>query len=76
VPCEAKHDIYALGVVLLEIGLWRTLSTQFAEPIARVSGNGILPTDASTFSQLSEPAGSDELKQDMGIEYASRSTVV
>jgi len=70
VPCEAKRDICALGVVLLEIGLWKTMSTQFAKPIARVSGNGILPTVAATFSQLSKLAGSDEMKQDIAVEYA------
>jgi hypothetical protein len=69
-PCQAKHDIYALGVVLLEIGLWQTISAQFAKSIARVSGNGILPTVTATVHQLNELARSNELKQEMGIEYA------
>ncbi|KAH7128484.1 hypothetical protein B0J11DRAFT_613687 [Dendryphion nanum] len=30
-----EHDIYALGVVLLEIGLWKTMSAVFARPLEK-----------------------------------------
>lgn len=28
-----EHDIYAVGVVLLEIGMWRTITDRFLKPI-------------------------------------------
>ena len=34
-PFSAKHDYYALGVVLIEIGLWKTMGALFKEQIAK-----------------------------------------
>ncbi|KAI9734821.1 MAG: hypothetical protein M1834_001899 [Cirrosporium novae-zelandiae] len=43
-----EHDIYALGVVLLEIGIWRTVSSFCRNQIRIASGKGILPLERTT----------------------------
>ncbi|OCL09188.1 hypothetical protein AOQ84DRAFT_354134 [Glonium stellatum] len=68
------HDIYALGVVLLEIGLWKTMSAIFAGPLKA-------KPEFSTAEQLSlfrrvngvivDKAKGMELRREVGNEYAA-----
>ncbi|KAL4935016.1 hypothetical protein BDV06DRAFT_234790 [Aspergillus oleicola] len=47
-----KHDIYALGVVLLEIGMWRTMSQLFASRIKEAQHTGKLPKAKEVYEAL------------------------
>lgn len=69
---SAEHDLYALGVVLLEIGLWRTLSSisQFAKGIASSRRSGKLPPGERIRRDLISRAEDGSLAREMGIEYA------
>jgi hypothetical protein len=42
-PFKVQHDIYAPGVVLLEIGLWKTLSHIFKAQIEKATTENRLP---------------------------------
>ncbi|KAI1619007.1 hypothetical protein EDD37DRAFT_294775 [Exophiala viscosa] len=59
---ERKHDMFSLGVVLLEIGLWKTAETM-CQLMGVAVGNQILAKDAYL-----DLAG-DELGQAMGDDY-------
>ena len=65
-----EHDIYALGIVLFEIGLWTTMSMQIAKPIAIASSRRDLPPVSLKHSRLLELSRSPKLKQEKGSEYA------
>lgn len=69
---SAEHDLYALGVVLLEIGLWRTLSSisQFAKGIASSRRSGKLPPGERIKRDLVSRAEDGSLAREMGVEYA------
>ena len=69
-PYVNIHDIYALGVVLLEIGLWRTMSHLFSSAIAKSRVIGKLPPVQLKHEKLMEYARSLRLKQEMGAKYA------
>lgn len=46
IPTETfnkEHDLYAVGVVLLEIGLWRTVTSIFKSPLAQAGQGGQFP---------------------------------
>ncbi|KAL1616249.1 hypothetical protein SLS54_008542 [Diplodia seriata] len=61
------HDIYALGVVLLEIGLWEPVSSMYRRAKGRM-GNGAIPSPAGIrkrFVQLAE----QRLAHHMGDGY-------
>lgn len=68
-----NHDIYSFGVVLLELGLWKTMSTMFARRIEKTPR-----FDVSQQRNLShriknhilDLASSIELKREMGSRYA------
>jgi hypothetical protein len=68
-----EHDVYSLGVVLLEIGLWKTMSTIFAKQIQRQPKVDV-KNQASTFQKVNgyimDKTQSLELRQEMGAAYA------
>lgn len=64
------HDIYALGVVLLEIGLWRTISQLFAAKIKEGQQTGDLPKAKEVQKALKTLAENDVAKE-MGEQYAA-----
>lgn len=66
-----KHDIYALGVVLLEIGIWNTMSSCFEPHIqASEKKGGELPEFKRVRAKLEKLAiGEGQLRQDMGEQY-------
>ena len=71
-PSEAftiVHDIYSLGVVLLEIGLWRTVSRLFKEQIELAMRNKALPPPKAVKDALIERA-KVEVASEMGESYA------
>lgn len=64
------HDIYALGVVLLEIGVWKTVSQFFDKAIKDAQKTGRLPKAKDVrgaFLTLAQR----ELPKEMGESYAS-----
>jgi hypothetical protein len=67
------HDIYSLGVVLLEIGTWRTVSAEFKKIIAQfeeckdLNSTGLFEKKHSALLTL---ANSKELKSQIGVRYA------
>ncbi|PGH20330.1 hypothetical protein AJ80_03597 [Polytolypa hystricis UAMH7299] len=63
------HDIYALGVVLLEIGLWKTVSQLCDARIKEGQRTGKLPKPKDVKNALLALAQS-ELPREMGIVYA------
>ncbi|OKL61725.1 hypothetical protein UA08_02449 [Talaromyces atroroseus] len=65
-----SHDIYALGVVLLEIGLWKTVSQFFDKVIKDAHKTGRLPKAKdvrSAFLALAQR----ELPKEVGESYTS-----
>lgn len=68
-----EHDIYSLGVVLLEIGLWKTMSTIFARPIEK---NPRIETSQQHMlfkrvnGMIIDLASGLDLKREMGERYA------
>lgn len=63
------HDIYALGVVLLEVGLWKTISQLFDARIKEGQRTGKLPKPKDVKNALVALAQS-ELPREMGNVYA------
>ncbi|KAF2242362.1 hypothetical protein BU26DRAFT_555589 [Trematosphaeria pertusa] len=69
-----EHDIYSLGVVLLEIGLWKAMSTIFARPLEK---NPRIETTQqhALFKRVNgmivDMAQGIELKREMGERYAA-----
>ncbi|CEO60481.1 hypothetical protein PMG11_05107 [Penicillium brasilianum] len=62
------HDIYALGVVLLEIGLWVTLSRLMEAKIREAENSGRLPNRKKVAEDLMTLA-SQRLPMEMGVGY-------
>ncbi|KAL4955492.1 prion-inhibition and propagation-domain-containing protein [Aspergillus filifer] len=62
------HDIYALGVVLLEIGLWVTMSRVMGPKIAEANKTGKLPPRKKVAAELIALAMSG-LPKEMGAGY-------
>ncbi|KAJ5975711.1 hypothetical protein N7481_009418 [Penicillium waksmanii] len=62
------HDIYALGVVLLEIGLWVTLSRIMQTKIRDAEVNGRLPRPKAVLDELVARAAL-YLPKEMGMGY-------
>ncbi|KAI9369424.1 hypothetical protein BJX61DRAFT_519649 [Aspergillus egyptiacus] len=65
----AKHDIYSVGVVLLEIALWTTMSKQFASPISKAKEKQALPPVGMVTGALSKLTRDGRVAQEMGEEY-------
>jgi len=62
------HDIYALGVVLLEIGLWVTLSRLMEAKIREAEKSGKLPRPTQVLEELVALA-TINLPKEMGAGY-------
>ncbi|KAL4789854.1 prion-inhibition and propagation-domain-containing protein [Aspergillus venezuelensis] len=62
------HDIYALGVVLLEIGLWMTMSRVMGSKIAEAHKTGKLPARKKVAAELIALAMAG-LQREMGVGY-------
>ncbi|RAK90439.1 hypothetical protein BO79DRAFT_208303 [Aspergillus costaricaensis CBS 115574] len=69
-PYSRLHDIYALGVVLLEIGLWKTVSRLFETRIKEGQRTRKLPKGRDVRAALTSLAQRD-LPKEMGSAYAS-----
>ncbi|KAM0259855.1 hypothetical protein ACHAQJ_003099 [Trichoderma viride] len=66
------HDIYALGVVLLEIGLWRTVSQLFDKQINQVRQTAEMKLlKAKDVTTTLTSLAKRELPKEMGERYAS-----
>ncbi|GFF53970.1 hypothetical protein IFM51744_08241 [Aspergillus udagawae] len=63
-----EHDIYALGVVLLEIGLWVTLSRLMEVKIREAETSGRLPREKKVQEDLIALA-QQGLPKEMGVGY-------
>jgi len=68
-PFKVEHDIYALGVVLLEIGLWKTVRSIFKSQIDKATTQGKLPPPELIKGELLEQAR-DGLPSEMGDLFA------
>ncbi|KAF2462891.1 uncharacterized protein BDR25DRAFT_308091 [Lindgomyces ingoldianus] len=69
-----EHDIYSLGVVLLEIGLWKTMSTIFARPLEkhpRIKTTEQHDLFRRVNGMIIDLANSPDLKREMGEGYAA-----
>lgn len=65
-----QHDLYALGVVLLEIGLWETIPSLFRRVIDRTNDTGgAFPAPERIKAKLVELANGN-LPTGMGTKYA------
>ncbi|KAJ5679745.1 hypothetical protein N7462_007989 [Penicillium macrosclerotiorum] len=64
------HDIYALGVVLFEIGLWVTLSRLMEAKIREAENSGRLPRPKKIVEDLMLLAAR-ELPKEMGMGYTN-----
>ncbi|KAJ5380591.1 uncharacterized protein N7496_003019 [Penicillium cataractarum] len=62
------HDIYALGVVLLEIGLWVTLSRLMEAKIREAENSGRLPNRRKVAEDLMALVA-QRLPMEMGVGY-------
>jgi serine/threonine protein kinase len=63
-----EHDLYSLGVVLLEIGVWKTISKLFATQIKLVTERKQLPPRDTVRKWLLDIAKND-LPKEMGNTY-------
>jgi hypothetical protein len=75
-PCSTpttEHDIYSLGIVLLEIGLWTTMSTVFAkllEATPRFDPRNGQVMAKKVKKVILDLAQSADLSREMGVKYA------
>jgi hypothetical protein len=65
---DIEHDIYALGVILLEIGLWETVSVMFKLQIDKAIAGKHLPEPETIRTALVETA-KGKLGAEMGESY-------
>lgn len=68
-PFKVQHDIYALGVVLLEIGMWKTVGSIFKTQIEKATAERRLPAPNMIKEALVEKART-EIASEMGDSYA------
>jgi hypothetical protein len=70
---QKTHDLYALGLVLLEIGLWRTLNSlleDFQNTEAGSSGKRPL-ANPKTIMEYYQKVAAEDLPRNMGDAYAA-----
>ncbi|CAO2652300.1 Nn.00g005830.m01.CDS01 [Neocucurbitaria sp. VM-36] len=68
-----EHDIYSLGVVLLEIGLWKTMSTVFARRLEKTPSFDTTQQRSLSHrisAMVLDLASGPEIKREMGGRYA------
>jgi serine/threonine protein kinase len=65
-----KHDLYSLGVLLLEIALWTTMSKQFEGPIAKVQSMKMLPPLNVVEGAMDKLSQDPRVAREMEAEYA------
>jgi hypothetical protein len=73
-PSTTEQDIYSLGVVLLEIGLWTTMSTVFAKLLETTPRFGSREENTmfkNVNKVILDLAHSPDLWKEMGKRYAS-----
>ena len=63
------HDLYAVGIILLEIGCWKTMPDLFKNHIEQARKGEAFPGPEYVREKLMERAG-NKLAQDMGGKYA------
>jgi len=68
---NVEHDLYSVGVVLLEIGLWKTLSTMLKKVIDNNRKLNTIYDAEESRKQLVKLAGRGPLAQEMGTAYAT-----
>lgn len=66
---DNKHDIYSLGVVLLEIGLWMPVGDLFKAACKIAAEKIRLPPHNVVFENLINKSKSDDLYRNMGLAY-------
>ncbi|EWC47689.1 hypothetical protein DRE_02889 [Drechslerella stenobrocha 248] len=66
---ESKHDIYSLGVVLLEIGLWAPIGKVFEKACQTAKEKNQLTPYTIVLKNLLKKAQEGELPRAMGQEY-------
>jgi hypothetical protein len=66
---NVEHDLYSVGVVLLEIGLWKTLSTMLKKVIDNNRKLNTIYDAEESRKQLVKLAGRGPLAQEMGTAY-------
>ncbi|KAE8387269.1 hypothetical protein BDV23DRAFT_161567 [Aspergillus alliaceus] len=66
----AKHDIYSVGIILLEIALWITMSKQFSEAITKAKEKDALPPARMVNNALARLSRDARVAQEMGEEYS------
>lgn len=72
IPTETfnkEHDLYAVGVVLLEIGLWRTVKSIFKNKLDQAGQGGSFPSKETIRDQLVTLAQT-RLPPAMGTKYS------
>lgn len=62
------HDLYALGVVLLEIGVWRTVTSRLKPGFEQAKKFGKVPSPEYVRQSLIKIA-KEELPKEMGTQY-------
>ncbi|KAI9829115.1 MAG: hypothetical protein M1832_000138 [Thelocarpon impressellum] len=67
---KVEHDLYALGVVLLEIGLWRTASRIFKDQMQRAWERGKLPP-GKTIEGWMVNLAKEQVPREMGSAYST-----
>lgn len=68
-----EHDIYSLGIVLLELGLWQTMANIFARRLEKSPRFGIVQQGdlfLKIHNQTLDWANSIEIEREMGKTYA------
>ncbi|KAH7392314.1 hypothetical protein DE146DRAFT_136329 [Phaeosphaeria sp. MPI-PUGE-AT-0046c] len=72
-PSTTDQDVYSLGVVLLEIGLWTTMSTVFTKLLETSPRFGVRE-ERALFKKVNrvilDLAYSPDLRKEMGMRYA------
>ena len=67
---DATHDLYSLGVILLEIGLWRPLSELYKKNLELSNREGTVPSKENVLKKHLDKSRGADLAASMGKEYS------